>query len=373
MTRFRFFALILLTALPLTAHAGPACSDVFLESPSGRGGVRAIGDSKEPAYAPTGDVAALKQARVQNQCKTSECYLFSFVGLVETHNLNQGKADAPTLSAEYLFAKKMMQWARETAWFERPETQRTHLLEGGFFHRALLLSREHGAVPVESWQPKIPFKDWDFARLYADVESAARRARKQVHGGALTSWFKDQSPEARKQRFLDALPELQQAVERWTGPLPTEVDLRGQRFQVKDLERRYGLDHRTRIEMLYPENRWVYDRTHLENGFRTSITAFGGTWSYGPAAPTALQGRIRQWIDAGSPVMVEMAWGSGGHAMVVVGYETNAAGHVTRWKLQNSWGDQWSDRGSAWYEPADLQRNLWGAYFLSAPGSARSP
>ena len=360
---FIFLAVLFFTQV--TGAQSLSCEGVFTDIRRSSFNLtnEAIGDSKEPAYIPVGTIHALKKSRSQNQCQTSECYLFSYVGMLEVANMNiLGRTNAPKISAPYLFAKKMLEWSTQRAW--DPEGRTSHHFKGGFFYDSIDLTRKHGLVPEESWQPKIAFDQWDFAQLYHDINKVATKKHNKIQGNIFTNAFRRDLKTLREKRYFEALPYLKETIEKWTGPLPTSVDFRGQTLQVKDIERAYGIDHRTRIEMLYPRERFTYDTTQLQTGFKNSVEAYGGEWVLKPESFNGIEQKIVNWVQQGAPVMTELYWGkSSAHAMIIVGYEAQN-GVITRWKLQNSWGEKWSDEGSAWYTVEDFRKNLRGAYFV---------
>lgn len=365
MSALRFVFMFLLLWSQVSGAQQVSCESLFLSSAgsSRYAPPTAIGDSKEPVYIPQGAIRSLEQIRSQHQCQASECYLFSYVGMLEVANLNVLKrTNAPKISAPFLFAHKLIEWATDTAW--NPDNASLHL-KGGFFHDSIALTRKHGLVPESSWQPKVPYEQWDFVQIYNDIATIAKKQNRYIKGNILTNLFRGDRNELRKKRYFEALPAIKAAIEKWTGPLPTEVDFEGQRLKVKDLERMYGIDHRTHIEMMYPRGRFSYSNEVLKRGFDNAVSIYEGSWHYGEQGYITIENKIMEWVDKEAPVMVELNWGpnGGAHAMIIVGYEKQD-GDVTRWKLQNSWGSEWSDQGSAWYTIEDLRANLRGAYFV---------
>jgi C1A family cysteine protease len=141
------------------------------------------------------------------------------------------------------------------------------------------------------------------------------------------------------------------------------VDYQGSKVNVAKVEREFGIDHRAHVELMYPEAKFSYTANDLEVGFKNSVQAYGGSWRYHGKPQLEIESKIVKWVNSGAPVMVELDWGAHSHAMIIVGHE-DRNGFVHRWKMQNSWGDRWSDNGSAWYSVEDLRNNLRGAYFV---------
>lgn len=137
-----------------------------------------VGAAETQPYQSSNPKVELRTTRNINQHSSEECYLFAFVGALEVANLNGWNRQlSPEISAEYLFVQKLMSWSYEVMTNETKMNDTFYFLDGGDVHHALKLSVDHGLLPQEFFKPRIPFANWDVAKLYSDVKEIAKEGR----------------------------------------------------------------------------------------------------------------------------------------------------------------------------------------------------
>lgn len=320
---------------------------------------KAIGDFYEPAYIPTGITRNQKNTRNLDQCRSDECYLFAFLGAIEVRNQNFNKIKKnPAFSGAYLFAKKLMNYSDGLIQYGQGNTY--HTLNGGHFYDAFDLAKTHGLMPEESWQPQVPFAEWDFARIYQSIDIKGQEWNQKINQLA-----QENGTDSLKvaKAYRKGLDELHSLIYSYTGYIPDVVDFRNQKLSPREIEQIYGIDRRVQISMMYPKNR--FQDEYITTKKLTDLTqSFGTQWKYTPEDFGDIETRMMKSIQDGTPVIVDIDWlVAGGHSMVVVDYEI-IHGKLSRWKLKNSWGDSFGDQGHAWYTYKDLRKNLRRAWLF---------
>ena len=92
-------------------------------------------------------------------------------------------------------------------------------------------------------------------------------------------------------------------------------------------------------------------------------------WFANPRSDQEIVQRIIQYVEAKEPLLIELKWGDDlreAHMLVIDGIERNAAGLLTRIRLKNSWGPNWGDHGSKWYEWSWISPRLRAVIYYGA-------
>lgn len=325
----------------------------------------AIGDGFEPKYVPKGRVVELKEPEVSNQCQTTECYLFSVINFINVFNVNQKMSSAPLMSEPYLVAHKFLEHIKEAIRLGTESPELIHDLEGGFPYEAFHLTRKVGLVPKGSWEPKIPFDEWNTRKIYQILGKKVPEAHKAIlklveqYG----SWEAKEVSEAQKNAFN----ELKEIVLEFSGPLPEVFEYRGQNYTPFAFERRYGIP-RLATFLLHNSGEYALPDNHAMV-LRQAFTSEGGRYRTFDSVGEKMITSMRTYIDNDLPVIIDLKWRNDGHSMLVVGYEVNDANEVVRFKAMNSWGPSFGNNGFAWYTPADVLKNTTGTYRIDQPRS----
>lgn len=326
--------------------------------------LEAIGDSFEAKYVPKGKVVALKEPEVANQCQTSECYLFSVINFINVFNKNQKGSSAPLVSEPYLVAQKFLEHIKETLRLGADSSDLIHDLEGGFPYEAFHLTRKVGLVPKESWTPKVAFEDWDTSKIYKALRNKVPEYHKTLAKLAekTGSWDSKEVLEAQAKAYA----ELQDVILEFTGPLPMSFVYEGQNYTPESFERRFGIP---RLVSFYLHNSGEY-AVPENHGMvlRQAFSQQGGRYRVYDGVGENMITSIRDYIDQGLPVIIDLKWRDDGHSMLVVGYELDEATNtIVRFKVMNSWGNTFGNAGFAWYTPADVVKNTTGTYRIGKP------
>lgn len=324
----------------------------------------AIGDSFEARYTPTGRTFELKEIPATNQCRTSECYLFSAINYINVNNAhnNASRIGPVRISEPYLVAHKFLEHIIEGVWYGVADARVIHDLKGGFSYEAVQLTRKAGLVPQEAWSPVVPFENWDMASVYSTLQSKVPEWNRylaqlaQHHG----SW--DAAPVRQAQR--DAYEALKNTILNLTGPLPESFTYNGSVYTPKQFEQLAGLPRPRKLAI---DNRPGYG---LPSNARTvldeAMVNHGGSWKFQEGDYNTIINETVRFLEAGHPVIIDFSWKGDGHSMLVVGYEYNSANSITRLKIMNSWGPSFGNEGYAWYTLDDVWNNVSRVYKFGA-------
>lgn len=358
-----YFLLAIITFVEVT-HAQSSCMKHYASLESSRrekwffNEPTAIGDYQETRYYPTGKVVELKQAAMTNQCRTSECYLFSVVNYINVSNANKPGSEKVIISDPYLVAHKFLQHIREGVWYGPQSDRLIHDLKGGFPFEAFHLTRKVGLVPKESWQPKVPFEEWDVSTIYSTLEQKVPEWHRYIKSLANqhNSW---DAPAVRKAES-DAYESLKNVVLKNTGPLPEQFEFQKQLFTPTEFEKKFGAPRSVRFVI---NNKEGYS---LPNNIKVILNeAFvnhQSGWKYDTGNYTTIMQEAVNFIEAGYPVIMDFNWREGGHSMLLVGYEANQQNKVTRFKVMNSWGTNFANDGYVWYSEDDIWNHVRRSY-----------
>lgn len=338
-------------------------SQTLLETALNRQGARAIGDVYERAYSPSllSKVQKLQFALpVKNQYKLSECYLYAYVHFIELVMRNTKKnSDTKSISAEYLFARKMYEIIER-----RIQGYRTDLyFEGGHFFDALYLTEKYGLVPEEVWQPlKTVFQfDYNFLNLFnGDIArgqlSAFDHDIKALDQLRATGHVSESDLNAHinnlRSKYLTPL-------ENMFGALPERFVVNGKTYTPVEYADAFDSSSYTKFLIHFPKD-------NLDNNLMNESKSRFARHLKDQAEVThsveELNSLIQFWstqVDNNNPTFLNLHWGRTRHGLVIVGYERSRFNNqIIRFKVLNSWGADWSDKGYAWYTPEDIYKNL---------------
>lgn len=317
-----------------------------------------IGDSQEPRYSPVGRVVELKQAPMTNQCRTSECYLFSVVNYINVANANKPGHESVVISDPFLVAHKFLEHIKEGVWYGAGSDRVIHDLKGGFPFEAFHLSRKVGLVPKESWQPKTPYEEWDTKAMYSALEQKIPEWHNYIRSLAQhhNSW--DALPVRAAER--EAYENLKNIVLINTGPLPNQFEYQKQVFTAKDFEKKFGAPRNVRFVIDNKEGHGMPNniKVILDEAFSNHQ----GAWKYQTGNYQTIMQEAVNFIEAGYPVIMDFNWKNDGHSMLLVGFEINAQNKISRFKVMNSWGTNYANEGYVWYTPEDIWEHVRRSY-----------
>lgn len=324
----------------------------------------AVGDSRESRYTPSGKTFELKEIPVTNQCRTSECYLFSAINYINVNNAhnNSSRLGPVRISEAYLVANKFFEHISEGIWYGTEDMRVIHDLKGGFSYEAVQLSRKVGLMPESAWSPRTPLENWDMDRIYSVLQKRVpewSRYVKQLaqHHG---SWDAVEVKKAYNEGYF----ELKDLILEMTGTLPTEFTYNGSVYTPKQFEAIAGIPRQRRLAIdnksgfALPSNA----RTVLDEG----MVNHGGSWKFQEGDYNTIINETIRFLEAGHPVIIDFKWNNDGHSMLVVGYEYNSENKITRLKVMNSWGPNYGNEGYVWYTLEDVWNNVSRVYKFGA-------
>lgn len=316
-----------------------------------------IGDPYSEPYQSSNPKVELRNTRSLHQATSDECYMFAFVGALEVANRNAwNRPYAPPISAEFLFMEKLEAWTKESLTNDFPLDKGFYFLQGGDVHHALRLSIEDGLIPQRLFQPRQEFVDWDFGMLYGEVYEMVKAGRAAVRKG------RDNSEKS--QIATQVFNDIRSHIAQYSGARPKRFTWKNRTWSPKTFEQQVGIKRNSLVYMLYPTGRWeMGDPWDLRRVLYGMVRVFNGAFRYKQSNWNQIWNYMINSVDSGLPSIVSVKWGKTYHVMNVVGYEYNNQNQIVAFKVKNSWGDDFGDRGYAYYTPDDLQKNIstvWG-------------
>lgn len=267
---------------------------------------------------------------------------------------------SPEISAEYLFVQKLMSWSYEVMTNETKMNDTFYFLDGGDVHHALKLSVDHGLLPQEFFKPRIPFANWDVAKLYSDVKEIAKEGR------SVLSRVTDDS--IRKQVLRIFIRKIQDRIVVESGTMPARFLWNGRQWSTRTFENAFGVKRDSHVFLMYPKGLWdMGDPWDLRRVVVSLVQTFRGAFNYRQSSWSQIWSYIIQSVDNRLPVLVSMKWAGSYHVLNIVGYEYNAQSEIVSFKLKNSWDEGYGDNGYAYFFPPDLQKNVTAVWGFQAP------
>ena len=329
---------ILLFALMFSGavlRAQNTCPQVHLANPQASFELEAllprIGAKNPATYEPEGEIHLIPQTRIVNQGNAEECFLFGFMGTLETYNASlKGRNKSPPISTAYFTAQKLLEYAKEVFTEENPGEG----LEGGNFPDALILLRQYGFVPEGSWKPKKPFHTWKMKEIYTFFKKNIAAQKKnlnqvaKIHGKD-SPVFKEASKASFKiftsfmEQFTGVLPDPSAKILKWRGKL----------YSALELDELYGFDHKSKLIVDYVARRGRgYKNSYMDGRMRDATIPYGGKYELNGLSFEGVEESMMAQIDQGLPVTLDLRWDwdsdNDFHSIEIVGYETreNAKG-----------------------------------------------
>jgi len=316
-----------------------------------------VGHSDPVLYQSSNPRVELKPTRSLNQAGSEECYLFAFVGALEVANQNGWRRpSAPAISAEFLFMEKMKAWAKDILSRNLAINAGHYFHRGGDIHHALRVSVEEGLLPQDLFKPQLEFADWDQEQIYARSLEIVKESRATV---------RQAQSEPEKQRLIArALKRIESVMARQGLPIPDSFRWGSRTWTAQQFEQSVGIKRSTQLFMMYPKGKWdMGEPWDLRRSLYELVEFFNGAFRYRQSPWSRIWDYVFRSIDQGLPALLSMKWGSSYHVLNAVGYEYNSQNRVVAVKMKNSWGDEYGDRGYAYFQPADLEKHVtsvWG-------------
>lgn len=323
----------------------------------------AIGDFQEPQFIPAGRKVELKVAEMTNQCRTSECYLFSTINYINTYNVNQRPQTAVTISEPFLVAHKFLQYINENVWYGPNSERVVHNLKGGFVYEAVQLTRKVGLIPKDDriWTPAVPYADWKMPEIYEKLNSSVLAWNAHINSTAQRyGWDSEQTRSSAREAY-ETISNIILAV---SGPLPTQFEYNGALWTPKSFEDQLGIPKK---RALFIDNKEGYSiPSNAKDVLNEGMHAPGGWWQFRAGDYESIINNSVKFINEGHPVIMDFSWKGDGHSMLIVGYNVDNQGYVTHLKVMNSWGKNYANDGYVWYTLPDVWANVMRVYKFGA-------
>jgi bleomycin hydrolase len=318
------------------------------------------------------DVEVKGTPDVKDQCSTSHCHMYAWESELE-------HSSGIPVSNTYLDAMRLYDQALIAL-----KEGKTSLDLGSYAFESRNSIRKYGIVPETVAKDNNRFTD---EPMYTHLESALESILVRV------AWIKENGKDRAllKAAREEARIEILAMIENVAGAFPKQFEYENKIYTPRTFAKAFFpelyepiIDVRMDRRLTVVEGKSTDARISLKMNFiRAEIL-------------------MRQVIDAGRPVYISyrhnsqfidtetgimsisgfaypsMAealpaglmtkyskWG-GGHAVLVVGYELDAAtGRVRKWKIQNSWGDDSGDTGFYHMYADYFDRFVWGFTFVN--------
>ncbi|MGZ3711441.1 MAG: C1 family peptidase [Bdellovibrionota bacterium] len=311
----------------------------------------------------------VKATSIKNQCQYGGCWIYGSVANAETQLLTE-QGIAADLSEQYLIMRSLQE--RSVLALEQPGYQ---LAEGGFYGGALRLIRDHGIVPNEVWQPRIPFETQPHKnRLLSFLN----------HRIAKFHLYAAKYPLNKASEMEVAKADLQEILTAYTGAPPTSFTFRGVEYESPKAFAESLFPNKAQSAIKYKLKKEgipdVLEKAKPAKGYNTptgtlmKISEIEADYERIERAivDSIKNGRsvvlstemANEFIDKKLGIMSPRAFhipdgfepvpaayrdafniAGGGHQMEIVGVDLDDAGRVIKYKIKNSWGSDSGDQG----------------------------
>ncbi len=380
-----FSVLILIVFSAVSASAAESCSKVF--PPEGR--LAEIARRATEDYPIEGSLKALRSTPPKDQGKSLECYLFAFVEGLEVFNKNHPDPARSSLttsfSAGYLFMKKIEliigRALREAA---NPATDNLSFMrlpdimaiDGGTAHDALLLMRKFGLVSDRTFNPKELLANWEPQKINMQIQKEITKTYRRLRAERIEQ---EKDGTFNKQEFLEKAETearllFEKVVVARVGPVPDpnkKIRFNGELLTPLEIEKRFGFPHDVIVYSEFPKGRSLFgDPGEFLNGYKELGVRNKQLFLKGASLDRVMD-TMRKAIDHGQQVQVSLRWNEprwrGYHVVTLIGYEKELdSSKVKTWYITDNFG-RWAQNGRAFYEDADMRRNIVDANLIVEP------
>lgn len=294
-----------------------------------------------------------KETRNLDQGSSKECFIFAFIGGLESTLANQQGRNIQ-FYPEYLIAEKLKYTIQGLLEFNEDSTY--YNLEGGQFFHAANLVRASGIIPIgANWEPLRKVIEWPFDHIYEEIRKQTLEAKNGI-GKLNLSYDEKQKLIAKKTEEI-----FSKVLGPYVGILPNNFYYQGNQYtaisfaqqslknsnflneSVVYLSTRGQLFPNSQVNQLFQQ--W---KTDLELNNNGQVTAIG-------LSPVDFLRKIDQELMAGKAVVVDLDGKDSvsiGHTMVITDIEKNGLDFVAV-KIKNSFHDD-PEANYIWYKVSDL-------------------
>jgi hypothetical protein len=323
--------------------------------------VGGIWDKPKPySPSPTNRIFNNRDTRNLDQRYSRECFLFSFLGALESTHLNRHyNARKIEFSAAYLLARKFEHVIGEIVSNNQNGQGMYFKLDGGETYHAMKLIELYGLVPENIWTPKIPLENWDFQKIYSEITDEVNVVINN----------RNQNPNYYSSADLSAEVHriFKKVMGGYVGEWPQPFWYDGVHHTTDSFGRMYGFDRHGAVEIRYSningpyqDPAQTYNLTHFINPM---LDSNGFINNHKAESTRALFDSLIKALDLNKMVLIDVDGYDSviGHQLAITELEILPNGTVKALRLKNSYTN-WGMGGYAWYRPeavAKVIRRIW--------------
>lgn len=312
--------------------------------------------------------------KIKNQCATGHCHLYAWASELESRS--GVKLSTAFLDAIDLYHKSVLSLKEE----------KTDISQGAFSQESRFNIRKMGLVPEGAWPGRAEFtSNNSYSKLLAGLEAIVTNAHARIQ----------REQQNKELVYSEAEKQILDLIQIMAGPLNFEFTYKGRSYNPQTFAKRFfpELDKPfIEVEITRYPTELIVEKVEVDS---IEISRFGMPWERAELlmAQVIDSGRAvylaynheKQYVDSqrgimsieafNYPPMAKMLnreiissyfkW-SGGHAVLVVGYQKNpVTGVIEKWKIQNSWGQEAGDKGYFHMYRDYMHMYGWGFSFIN--------
>jgi hypothetical protein len=301
-----------------------------------------------------------KDSRNLDQRYSRECFLFSFLGALESTHLNRHyNSRKIEFSAAYLVARKFEHLIGEILSNNHNGQGMYFKLDGGETYHAMKLIELYGLVPEDIWSPKIPMEKWDLQKIYSNITDEVNVIITKRNRNP--NFYSEAKLAEEVHRIFNTV--MSDYVGEW--PRPFWYD--GVQHTTESFGRMYGFDRHGEVEIHYTNINGPYQDSaqtfNIKNFIAPLLNYQGFNGIHPPETTGAVFEAIKDALALNRMVLIDVDGYDSviGHQFAITDLEILPNGVVKAVRLKNSYTN-WGAGGYAWYRPeaiANVLRRIW--------------
>ncbi|OYZ14998.1 MAG: hypothetical protein B7Y39_16880 [Bdellovibrio sp. 28-41-41] len=297
-----------------------------------------------------------KDTRNLDQRYSRECFLFSFLGALESTHLNRHyNSRKIEFSAAYLVARKFQHVIGEIISNNQNGKGMYFKLDGGETYHAMKLVELYGLVSEDIWSPKIPMEKWDLYKIYSDITDEVNVIINN----------RNQNPNFYTEAKLaqEAQRIFRKVMGDYVGEWPRSFWYDGVHHTTDSFGRMYGIDRHGEVEIRYTNMNGPYQDSaqtnNLKNFINPLLNYHGFNGIHTPETTRAVFEAVKDALASNRMVLIDVDGYDSviGHQFAITELEILPSGSVKAVRLKNSYTN-WGAGGYAWYRPEAISKVL---------------
>lgn len=315
------------------------------------------------SYQPRSSYKA-KETRNIDQGTSKECFIFAFIGGLESTLINQQGRNIQ-LYPEYLIAEKLKYTIQGLLEFGEGSTY--YNLEGGQFFHAVNLVRASGVIPVgANWEPLRKVTEWPFDSIYEQIRQLTTEAKNAVNNS--------NSSYEEKQKLISKKAEeiFNKVLGPYIGFLPQSFYFQGNSYTAVSFAQSSlkNLNFLTESVLYLNQRGEAFPNSQVNQSFKQwkedlEFKNNGQVMALSLSSNDFLR-KIDAELMSGRAVVVDLDGKdslSVGHTMVIVDIEKNGSEFIAV-KIKNSFHDD-PEGNYIWYRASDLLQKVRRAWTIN--------